>query len=169
MPYVIIGFVVFLALAGWKVFDWGWDSGFATNKAEVFEAKNIELADLNQQNIELQDTIDEERTANLKFGANLTAAYKQEMNNAKAKERRAVDDLTNALQLQLFNAENSGKDESYTQEGSFSSFISGLTGTEGSKLTPKTRYHLEQLSFYGDKNAVLFGLCIAQAIDDRKQ
>jgi len=168
MPYAIIGFVVFLALAGWKVFDWGWDSGFATNEAEVFKAKNIELADLNQQNVALQDIIDAERMVNFELGASLTARYKQEMNRAKAKERRAVDDLTNALQLQLFNAENSGKDETYTKEGSFSSFISGLTGTEGSKLTPKTRYHLEQLSFYGDENAVLFGLCQAQAINDRK-
>lgn len=165
---IILALIIVLGGGAWKMHDWGYDSGFATSESEVLKVKNAEIVDLNRQNKEMQDTIDRERRENIdehftrEVGARKTLKAIEHANDV------AMDDLSTALRMQLDAAQNAGKNKDYSQEGGFTAFISGLAGTEGSKLTPETRYDLERLSLTNDKTTVLFGLCIAQAIDDRK-
>jgi len=164
---IILGILAIFGGAVWGSYEKGFNSGFATNKSEVLKVKNTELALLNTENLAMQETIDEERRENIDWNMTLEDKHRRQLKNVERENEIAMDDLSTTLRMQLDAAKNAGKDKDHTQDSGPRTFISGLAGTEGSKLTPETRYTLEQLSFYGDTSAVLFGLCTATAKRDR--
>lgn len=159
MHYAIMVFVVLLGLGGYKIYTSAYDAGWNANKAEVLEVKNQELAQLNQDNIILQNKLDRTRRQHQVVAQNIEHEYREEIRNVENKKARAVADLTHALQLQFAGTPSGGKNEGGIQGKGTSSFISGLAGTEGAKLTPKTRYDLELMSLAGDKAIILLGSC----------
>ena len=168
MQYVIIGFVIILGIAGFKIDSNGYDRGYAENKAEVLGAKNTELAQLNQDNIILQNQIDKSRRE--KQGA-ITGVENEYRNKLKENRRLydvAMDQYGNTLRVLLAEAEGSRKDKADREREGAPSFISRLAGTEGSKLAPETTRDIELLSISGDQALILLGLCAATYEEARK-
>ena len=93
---------------------------------------------------------------------------RQELKDLALAKDIAADKLGTDLRVQLDAAQNAGKNEDHPPANRIASIISGLAGTEGAKLTPETRYHLELMSIIDEETAVLLGLCVAGAIRDRQ-
>ena len=165
---MIIGFVVILGIAGFKVYNYGDDSGYSRGKAEALESKNAELVALNQDNEILQNKIDRVNRERQDEVTGVENVYKSKLNENRIAHDLALDQYGHTLRVLLNEAEGSRDDKDSRKREVIISFINGLDGTEGGKLAPETRRDLELLSINADKTAILLGLCQAVVKADRE-
>ena len=168
MLFGILALIAVLGGGAWVIDDRAYDRGVAVNETAVLKVKNAEIAALNKDNQAMQDMIDKERRENIDEHITREAGARVDLKELALAQDIAADQLGTTLRLQLDAAQNAGKNEDHPQASGIASIISGLTGTEGAKLTPETRYHLELMSITDEETAVLLGLCVAGAIRDRK-
>ena len=159
MPYAVMVFIVLMGLCGMKVYSNGYDSGRNANKADVLDAKNSELTQLNQDNEILRNRLGRVRREKVAAITGIEDENRIKLKDIERKHTVAMDDLSTSLRVQLMEAHSTGENDGSGGSVRNTSFISGLEGTEGSKLTPKTRYDLELLSLDGDTATVLLELC----------